>query len=122
MILSICLLSSCEKTVEEISILGKWESEYLLLEDGTKNFDPPYALLEFEYSDAFELLDDGIGKSYWFNAENGSFDWTFENGILTCKIPGPNNTIASFEFITSQLSERSMDFETPQGHTYHLIR
>ena len=120
--MSIFLLG-CEKKIEpEISLLGEWISEYEIMEDGTKNFDDPYAILVFEYSNGFILEENGQGSSIWNGAINGAFEWTKMDNKILMFVPGPNNSTSTFEFQISNVTNESMDFYSPKEHRYFLTR
>lgn len=124
--IALILLTSCKKDEKKIeptpSIVGQWVYEYELLSDGTKVFDNPYALLEFEYSDGFILNEDNTGNSVWYNDINGDFEWSSDNSILTISVTRSNGSIDKFEYQISDLNESSMGFESPKGHKYLMIK
>lgn len=120
-IATILSLLSCQKdeqiTKPELSIVGEWVYEYELLSDGTKDFDNPYALLEFEYSDGFILKENGTGNSVWNDVINNNFDWTSDNSKLIISLIESANI---FEYKVSILTDETMFFETPKGHKYFM--
>ncbi|MTB50751.1 hypothetical protein [Lewinella sp. W8] len=118
---TLLLLISCEKermTDPEVISLGKWVYVYELREDGTRDFENPYALLEFEYSDGFILNEDGTGHSIWYDNINDDFTWRRNGGILTFVVEHPDGTIDEYEYHYSPESPTSLFFDTPEGRTY----
>lgn len=101
-------------------IIGEWIYEYELMSDGTKNFDNPYALLEFTYSDGFILNEDGTGHSVWNEVINENFEWVFNNSKLTISVTRSDNSIDKFEYQISNMNESSMQFESPKGYKFML--
>ena len=106
----------------ELSIVGEWKYEYEILRDGTKELENPYAILEFEYSDGFILKENGTGNSLWNNSINGDFEWTDNGFKLKVSVERADNHIDQFEYNLSNLTENSMEFETPKGHKYLMIK
>lgn len=121
-VVALILITSCQKDDNQIesipSVVGQWKYEYEILSDGTKVFDNPYALLEFEYSDGFILNDNNTGNSVWYDKVNGDFEWTTNNSILIISITKSDNSIDKFEYQISNLNEKSMELETPKGAKY----
>lgn len=124
--LIVLLIGSCQKDdmafEPKLSIVGEWKYEFEILSDGTKLFDNPYALLEFEYSDGFILKENGIGNPQWFNTINGDFEWLYDDFKLTISVTRSDNSIDQFEYIISNLTNSSMEFKTPKGHKYLMIK
>lgn len=106
----------------ELSIIGEWEYQYQLLSDGTKDFDNPYALLEFEYSDGFILNEDHTGSSVWYDKINGSFSWTRNDMKLIITVSREDSSVDYFEYQISKLEESAMEFQSPNGSTYLMIK
>lgn len=119
---ALTLITSCKKDDNPIEpipgVIGQWEYEYEILDDGTKVFDNPYALLEFEYSDGFILNDNNTGNSIWYDNINSAFEWRMDNSTLIISVTRTDNSIDSFEYQISNLDENSMEFETPIGYKY----
>lgn len=118
----ICCQKDDHKMDSTNEIIGKWIYEYELKSDGTKDFDNPYALLEFEYSDGFILNEEGTGSSVWYDSINGNFEWLSDNrnSKLIISVIRTDNSIDEFEYSMSILDENSMEFETPKGHIYRM--
>lgn len=101
---------------EKESLQGTWVVDFTYLPDGGKdpNQQAPYALLEFEYSDSFTLKAGQLCDVIWqgsINAED--LFWSLEGETLS---------IHDTDFTLSNIQEDQMDFETPKGHKYRLIR
>lgn len=101
-------------------IVGEWMYEYEIMEDGTKKFDNPYALLEFEYSDGFILKEDGTGNSIWFGEINDDFEWARDESRLFVHVAKSNGAVDEFVYGISNMTDTSMRFSTPKGHTYRM--
>lgn len=120
------LFSGCQSEDQiiepELNILGHWKYQYELLNDGTKRYDNPYALLEFEYSDAFILKEDKSGNSIWFDTINGDFEWSNNNLELVITVTREDQSVDRFEYQISNLEEGSMEFESPNGSKYFMVK
>lgn len=118
------VLFSCQKEKIDSSayLIGQWEHEYTHLEDGSKKFDNPYALLEFDYSDGFILYENNTGHSWWMGRINNpkEFEWRYDDATLTISVSHPDGSNADFEFSLPSLSEHSMVINTPKGFTYSM--
>ncbi|MEE9431658.1 MAG: hypothetical protein V3V16_11490 [Melioribacteraceae bacterium] len=119
-------LIACNKDSQivepKLSIVGEWNAEYEILSDGTKDYRVQYAILEFNYSDAFILKENKKGHSIWFDNINGDFEWTRDNSKLTITVTQFDSTREDFEFQLSELKNHSMVFDTPKGHKYLLSK
>lgn len=120
--LSLLIFSSCRplpapspEEPEKDSLQGAWTIEFGYKPDGS--VDPNtsrYALLEFEYSDGFILKDNALCDVVWSGQINAKdLSWSYQEEKLT---------INGYVFIVSELQEDQMDFETPKGYKYHLIK
>lgn len=118
-------ITSCQKEKPmnlENSLIGEWTHEYEITEEGLKNFDQPYALLEFNYSDGFILNEDGLGKSVWLESTNDDFEWEFNNPKLIFSLKRSDDTIDKFEFLISNLTENSLVINSPKEHKYFMTK
>ena len=119
-------LFSCkkEKIGPSTSLIGKWKYEYEILKDGTKNHDNPYALLEFEYSDGLILHADKTGNSLWYDRINNPepFGWSFDDSKLKIVVSYSDGSSKEFEYSIINLKDNSMDFQTPKGSKYHMLK
>lgn len=106
----------------ELEIVGHWKYQYELLSDGTKKYDNPYALLEFEYSDAFILKENNTGNSVWYDTINGNFEWISSDSILTIIVTRQDSSIDQFQYSISNLDEVSMEFQSPNGNKYFMVK
>lgn len=68
--------SACTKNKIENNLIGTWEFEYEILKFGSKNYDNPAYLMNFEYSDGFILNEDGTGSTIWYGNQNSEFEWS----------------------------------------------
>lgn len=133
-ILIVISLFSCKKEDIRDDYYGYWSFEYSLLDDGTKNYNFPYAMMEYNYSDAFKLCEDKTGYSRW---DQGSisldsvsnlnclaeFDWNIiDNTIL--RIDLKDNSIVNnvLDFKISDFSNETMLIESPKGFKYFVRR
>jgi len=120
--ISLFIYSSCRPLpapnpddTEKDSLQGAWTIEFGYKPDGS--VDPNtsrYALLEFEYSDGFILKENDLCDVVWNDQINAKdLSWSYTEGKLLIK---------EHSFIVSNLQEDQMDFETPKGYRYHLIK
>ena len=120
------LMASCEKKNEQVaptpSLIGEWMFEYTILEDGSRNYDDPYALLEFEYSDGFILKENGQANSVWYQKVNGEFEWEKAGEQLIFSVTRPDNSVDTFTFEFSDLTLASLLLKTPKGHVYKMLK
>ena len=118
------VITGCQKDepIVESSheLVGEWIYEYEIMEDGTKKFDNPYALLEFEYSDGFVLKEDGTGNSIWVGEINDDFEWIRDESRLFLQVRKSNGSVDEFVYGISNLTDISMRFSTPKGHIYRM--
>lgn len=114
------MMSGCHQQPlgKQVEMYGQWACAYQLRDDGTKNFDSPYNLLEFEYSDGFILNADGSGKVVWYEKENGDFAWEKTGSKLVFQVMRTENNSENFEFKISDLTAKSMLLESPGGKQY----
>ena len=119
-LLSICLFS-CGKEKIENRLIGEWKFESQILEDGTFRTDPPYALVEFEYSDGFILNKNNKGFTIWNELINGDeFSWSNTKKFLIIKVENSSGNTTEYEFKISNVENHSMNFETNEGKKYLL--
>lgn len=116
----------CKKDSEIIKpglkIVGEWKYQYELLEDGTKEYKNPYALLDFEYSDGFILKENNLGHSVWYDKVNGNFEWTMNDSKLIFTVTKADNSVEDFEYQISNQKEDSMMFESLDGSHFFMIK
>ena len=118
-----CNVSEPKEVDLETQLIGEWESQYEILSDGSKSYDNPYALLEFEYSDGFILKADNFGSTVWYDeVKDNYFEWEATESKLIISLVRSDNTIETFEFQIYDLEETSMLFESPKGHTYFMTK
>ena len=125
LIFSLLILSSCKKEpLFDKSLAGKWEAEYELMEDGSKSFTPPWALLEFEYSDAFILHEDQTLTILWTEKTNNSLKckWFGSNSNLTIHAGNPDGSSRVFDYKITRISENRIILQTPKGHKWMMKR
>lgn len=125
LIFSLLILNSCKKEpLYDKSLAGKWEAEYELMEDGSKSFTPPWALLEFEYSDAFILHEDQAVTILWAERANSSIKckWFGSNSNLTIHANYPNGNSSAFDYKITRISENRIILLTPKGHKWMMKR
>lgn len=125
LLLGLCLLlSACHRSLpppepedpEKESLYGTWVVDFTYLPDGNKdpNKQDPYALLEFEYSDSFTLKAGQLCDVIWQGNVNApDLSWSLEGEILT---------IHGTDFVISDFQEDELDFATPKGHKYRLVK
>ncbi len=113
------IVLGCNKDDNQ-TLIGEWGYEYELMDDGTKNYEHPYALLEYEYSDGFILKKDKSGNPIWNENINGEFEWTKNWNKLLLYVTRDDNSIDEFNFKISNVTNTSMFFETPKGHKYKM--
>ena len=112
------LLFSCQK--ENIdptsSLVGKWKYEYQILNDGSKSFNNPYALLEHTYNDGFILNSNQKGNTTISGSINDKeFEWAVNDSQLKIIVPYSDGSTKEFLYVISNLGENSMNFQAPKG-------
>jgi hypothetical protein len=121
-----CLLAlgffACKKKIVENNLVGEWKYEYRLLEDGTRDYQEPYALLGWNYSDGFILYEDGTGYSVWYDSINSDkFAWSNTRNLMTMQVTQPNNEIHEFDYTITEVKENSMFLEdVNKGNKYFM--
>lgn len=115
-------LCSCKKKIVENRLIGEWQCEYELLEDGTKDYADQYALLDWNYSDGFILYKDGTCQSTWLGVINSDkIEWSNSKDLLTIHVPRSNGEIEDFEYFISDVKKNSMFMEyQAKGYKYYL--
>lgn len=101
-------------------LLGYWKYEYELLDDGSKNYNNPYALLEFTYSDGFILEENKVGSSVWYDSINGEFNWEFKEGALILTVSYDDGAVKEFVHSLTEIRENTLIFNSLKGHTYFM--
>lgn len=117
-----CSVSESKEDLES-QLIGEWQFRYEILSNGSKEYDNPYALLEFDYSDGFILKADNTGKAVWFESvKDYDFDWNAMESTLSISLNRSNGSIDTFEYLISDLTETSMYFGSPKGHKYFMTK
>jgi hypothetical protein len=60
----------------------------------------------------------------WFDRINNPepFEWSFDDSNLKIVISHSDGSSKDFEYSISNLKDNSMDFQTPKGHKYHMLK
>lgn len=115
---------ACTKSNEiidnELDLVGEWTYEYTIREDGSRDYDNPNALFDYNYGDGFILNDNHTGHSVWYDEINGDFEWLSTDSKLTISVWRFDKGIAEFEFELSNRTNSSMILDTPKGNRYLL--
>lgn len=116
------ILSACKKNRIENNLIGTWECEYEILEDGTKDYDAPYAIMDFQYSDGFILNEDGTGSTIWYDVSNSEIEWSSTKNKLIIHNQYLAGELTDYEFSIKDVKSNSMVFENYEGHKFYVIK
>ena len=117
MMLFIC---SCKKEKIKRDLTGTWVYEYEIMEDGTKKYDTPYALMDFNYSDGFILNNDGSGSTIWYDTPNGDIEWSSAKDKLIIHNQYLNGELTDYEYSIEEVKTTSLMFENYKGKKYYM--
>ena len=118
---ALLIISACNKPEKIKSHLeGTWVCEYEIMEDGSKNFSAPYALVDFNYSDGFTLNEDGTGSTMWYGAPNGDIEWSNTKEKLIIHDQYWNGELINYEYSIENVTSSSMEFENYKGHRFGM--
>lgn len=120
LVVAVLFFSSCKKQKIERDLTGTWVYEYEIMEDGTKKYDNPYALMDFNYSDGFILNDDGSGSTIWYDNPNGDIEWSNTNNKLIIHGQYWNGELTDYEYSIEDVKSTSLIFENYKGHKYYM--
>lgn len=122
---SVVLLFSCEK--EEVNptwdLIGEWNYEYHILEDGSKSTTGAYALLIHTYSNGFVLYGNKTGNTISSDGTNaGEFDWDYKNPFLRLRFTSPDGSTHETDYILSGQTENSMFMQSHKNNIKYFFR
>lgn len=113
-------ISACKKEKIEWDLTGTWVYEYEIMEDGTKKYNNPYALMDFNYSDGFILNDDGSGSTIWYDTPNGDIEWSGTKNKLIIHDQYLNGELTDYEYSIEEVKSTSLIFENYKGQKYYM--
>ncbi|MFT5820535.1 MAG: hypothetical protein ACI8ZM_001778 [Crocinitomix sp.] len=114
------IFSACKKNRIENNLIGTWEFEYEILDEGSKDYDLPYALMDFGYNDGFILNEDGTGSPTWYGEDSEGFEWSSTKNKLIIYNRYWAGELTNYEFSIKNVKRTSLTFENYKGHKYYM--
>lgn len=124
-LVSVGLLFSCEKEkVDPASgLIGEWNYEHHIMEDGSKSTSGTYAILDHTYSDGFILYENKTGNTLSGGGINDrEFSWDYKDSSLKIIVTYPDGSTQETEYILSDLKGNSMYIQGPTNNNKYFIR
>jgi hypothetical protein len=110
-LVSVVLLFSCEKekVAPASDLIGEWNYEHHILNDGSKSTAGSYALLKHTYSDGFILYENKTGNTLYGGGINDKeFKWNYKDSRLKVIVTHADGSAQETEYVLSDLNGNSM--------------